>query len=189
MLILFFVLNLVISFLNAWGAGRTWNLTKQVSTIAYILNWCAAIMSACGFTWCYSIILVFGGLSFGYLSPEQAQLAFELGYVIIAPAIVGTGLIITVNSWVEFIKKPSLGGGMTTAWNTYAQYRNTVDLINFFPDFLGDVFAGSTRSKESDDDSSSKLTLMVVLTVVLALLAGILTTRYIILRTANAVRY
>ncbi len=187
-IILAFFLNLGISWLNAWGAGRTWRLTQARGGLPHLLNWCAAIMSACGFTWCYSLILVGGAYAAGKVTPVQAQLAFNLGYVLLAPAVVGTGIIITVNSWVRFFRDGGIGNLGVAAYNTWAQYENTRDLIGFFPGALSSVTKGLSSddsAEKDDDDPKGKLALLCIVLVVLALAGGILTTRWIILRTAS----
>lgn len=182
---LIWILNFVISIFNAWGCGKAWHQTAD-GFIARLLLWCGAIMSACGFTWCYLVILVSLSQGFGWLPPEYNVLAAEIGYVILIPVVIGSGLVITVDSWVYFARNRTLGGGINAAYNTYASYRNISGAVNFFPDAIGDIASklGGSKSRSSDD-GKGKLAVLACLLVVLSLVAGILTTRYIILKTAE----
>lgn len=186
MIYLILLLNLVISIFNAWGCGYSWVYTKQQGGIAHFLNWMGAIMSACGFTWCFLIPLAFGCQWAGWLTPEYASAALELGYVVIIPAVLGSGLVITIDSWARFIKRPGLLSGGVTAYNTFAQVRNTMSAINMLPgavSHLGDIFSGGKKGRSSD--SKGQAAMLVILLVVFSLLAGILTTRWIILTVSR----
>lgn len=188
-LMLLLILNFIISVVNAYGAGTSWRQTRSSGGFPHLLNWCAAIMSACGFTWCYSILLAGGAYGLGFMTAVQIVLALKLGYVVIIPAVIGTGLVITINSWVEFYRRRDFASGAEAAWNTYAQISNTVNAVTFFPEALGDLsaFFGG-KSKSDSSDSSSRAAILVIGLVVLSLLAGTLTTRYILLSAASSVQ-
>lgn len=189
MVFFIWILNLVISILNAVGAGYAWNYTKLQGGIAHFMNWMAAIMSACGFTWCILIPLSYGCQAAGWLTPEQSLAMLELGYVIIIPAVLGTGLVITIDSWVQFYKRPGLLNGGVAAYNTFAQVRNTMNAIEVMPKalgHLGKVLGGDgKRSSGSSDDAKGKAALLIIVLVALSLISGILLTRWIILSMAQ----
>ena len=152
------------------------------------MNWMGAIMAACGFTWCILIPLTFGVKMMGYLTPEQALAVLELGYVIIIPAVIGTGLVITIDSWVQFYKRPGLINGGVAAYNTFAQIRNTMNAIEILPGavgHLGKVLGGDSKRGGSGDDGKGKAALLIVFLVAIALISGILLTRWIILGMAR----
>ena len=144
-----------------------------------------AIMSACGFTWCFLIPLAFGCQWAGWLTPEYTAATLELGYVVIIPAVLGSGLVITIDSWARFIKRPGLLNGGVAAYNTFAQVRNTMSAINMLPravGHLGDVLGGK-RSRGGD--SKGQAAMLVILLVAFSLFAGIFTTRWIILTVSQ----
>jgi len=85
------IVNFGISWFNAYSVGRSWADSKAVGGWPRFIIWCAAVMSACGFTWCYLIVLTFMAGAAGYLSPRYMQLALEIGYVIIIFPILGSG--------------------------------------------------------------------------------------------------
>lgn len=184
-LALIFILNLVISFFNAYGCGKVWKQTGDGWFKAVL--WCAVIMSAAGFTWCYSILL--GGLaySFHWLTPEYLDLFFKLGYVLIVPFVICSGVVILIDSWVLFIRRKDFCSGAVAAYNTYAMYRNISDAVEFFPPILGEVSKAIFSSKGVEsDDAKGKALLLVIFLVILSLIMGGLTTRFIILKTAEA---
>jgi hypothetical protein len=56
MMILILVMNLGISFFNAYVCGRSWQESKAVGGIVRLVVWCTAIQSALGFS---SVVLLF----------------------------------------------------------------------------------------------------------------------------------
>lgn len=186
MILLFWVLNFGISLLNAWGCGKSWSETKSAGGVVHFLNWCGAIMGAAGFTWCYLVIFGFVGANYqvtneegvtGPLLDAEALEAFiSLGYSVIILPIIGSGLAITVNSWRVFMERRTLGNGLATGWNTYAQVSNTISAIEHAPN------VGRIISKFFEGDS--KLKGMVLFLVVFAVLGGALTTYTIITMVA-----
>lgn len=184
---LMFVLNLVISWSNAYVGGRNLRAASQVGGFPWLLNWCGIIMSGCGFTWCYMVILAGLGFCFGQLTHEHVDMCFKVGYIVLAPTMISTGFVITANSWIKFVKRRSLGNAAEVAWNTYAQARNTYNAFSFFPEALGDVadaiFGG--KGGGGDNDGKGKVALLAIVVVVIALLLGVLTTRFIVLSAAS----
>lgn len=180
-------LNFAISWLNAWGCGKTWTETRHAGSVPHFMNWMGAVMSACGFTWCY--LLVFGfiaaqvpitneetGLSAPLLTMEQVSMFFDLGYLVIILPVIGSGLAITVHSWGVFYRRRSLGDGLVAGWNTLAQVNNLYGAVQHVPLALDNV-TGFFGSKSSGDRDAKGL---VGLLAVAAVLAGIVTTATII---------
>lgn len=183
---LLFLLNFGISWLNAWGVGRTWDESKAEGGFTHFVTWCAAIMSASGFTWCYTLVLALIAGSVPYkghilLPPQYVAGMIELGYVIIILPILGSGLGITISSWRDLRRRRSLATGGIAGYNTFAQVYNTVEAVRFLPGIFGDL------GKLFNSKDKSSLVLMIAL-VALAVLGGIFTTGTIIERTAEAQR-
>ena len=196
------LLNFVISYFNAWACGKAWPETKHNGGWAHFMNWMGAIMSACGFTWCFLVIIAVGGSAIPYdshdpkhivyaVSPEMLRAIFELGYLIIIGPILGSGLAITVDSWAHFYRKRTFGSGALATYNTAAQMYNMYEAASAVPAILkdlGGLFAGKSSDSSSSDGEgglSGILILIVVLVVICALVGGILLTRAIIISTAR----
>lgn len=185
MIFLFFVLNLCISCFNAWSVGRSWVESKYLGGWARFMAWMGAIMSASGFTWCLLVLIGLGVNAAGYLPAPYLQGFYELGYVIIIFPILGSGLAITIDAWMHFWRRRTLGGGAVVTYDTFAQIYNTYQAVEALPGIfghLGDLFFGG----DSDDDAQGKLLGLVVLLVVLAAAGGIFLTAMIIRTTAQS---
>lgn len=192
MIVVVWFLNILISWFNAWGCGKTWAETRASGGMPHFLNWCGAIMSASGFTWCYTILacLLGGGVTHTvdgkvvpYLSEAQVQAVAGLGYMIVILPILGSGLAITLHSWGAFYRRRSFGSGAVAGWNTFAQASNMYNAAQDIPkvwDMLGSFFGG--KGKSSNNNGAA----LVILIAVCALLAGILTTYTILTSTARA---
>lgn len=197
MIIVIWLLNFVISWFNAWGCGKTWTESKHVGGWPHLLNWCGAIMSASGFTWCYLVILgaigtqipikADDGTVHMLLSGASAEAFADLGYLMVVFPIVGSGLAITVHSWGVFWRERNLKNGAIAGWNSFAQVYNVVSAFENVPAAtrgLSAFFGG-----KSDSSSKDRAKLVVVLLVALAVIGGCLTTRAILLSTARATAF
>jgi hypothetical protein len=188
--VLLILFNFGISWLNAWSVGKIWTETKTVGGFAHFTTWCAAIMSASGFTWVYTIVLAMLAGNVPYkghilLAPRYVNGAIELGYLVVILPILGAGLGITISSWKEFKRNRSFMNGGVAGYNTFAQIYNTVEAIRVVPRILEDL-SGLFFGKSSDKDNNSVM-LMIGL-VVLAIVGGFLTTFSIIQHSAAAQR-
>ena len=176
--------NLFVSWLNAWGVGRSWNEVKAVGGWPKFLAYCTAVMSACGFTWCYSVVL--GMIAWGLVQPQYhkyIEVVFEMTYLAIIVPVLGAGLAMTVESWRRVWQSRTFGDGAVAVYNTFAQFYNTYEAVTETP-ALFDNIKNFFSSDSSDDDEEAKL--LVLLLVVLCLLAGVVTTAAIIKHTARS---
>jgi len=192
MILLLWLVNFLISAANAWGCGKTWNESKHVGGAPHFMNWCGAIMSACGFSWCYGVVFGFFGSQYSYehsdhvvrplLSPAALEAFADLGYLAIIFPVLGTGIAITVHSWGVFWRRRSLGDGAVAGWNSFAQVYNVVSALRDVPRAtrgVADFFLG-------DGDGEDRGKGVVLLLVVGALALGILTTYWILTTTARS---
>lgn len=193
------LMNFAISAFNAWGCGLSWNETKIAGGIYHFMNWMGAIMSASGFTWCYTLLAAFvashipiesedDGTTGFLLNPESAQALLELGYLIVLLPILGSGLAITLQSWAYFWRKRTFGRGVVAGYNTFAQVHNFYSAAQNVPgvvDHLGNFFGGDSKSDEDEDRGRA----LILILALMAACAGIVTT-YTIVRIAreNAAR-
>lgn len=187
MIILVWVLNFGISWLNAWGSGKTWAETKHEGGAAHFMNWMSAIMSACGFTWCYLVIFGLGGLYIPFeqddgtmatlFTVEQISQFSDLGYLVIILPILGSGLAITLNSWGYFWRRRTFSDGAVAGYNSFAQVYNMVGALEYVPDAVD----GASALFDGDDPKASCL----LAAIAVSCAGGILTTYTIIKRTAR----
>lgn len=184
--ILLLVLNLFLSTLNAWGCGVSWQETKRHGGVAHLMNWMGATMAASGFSWCFLIISAFIAHHIPYdghplLDIAAMKALLSLGYLVILPPVLGSGVAILIHSWVGFAKERDLASGLAAGWNTYAMGSNVYHAMDGVPkalDTVGDFF--------TDNDDLAELGLKIVIGLLLFSVAGgILTTYLIITRTAR----
>lgn len=180
--LLIWLLNFAISCFNAWSVGRSWVETKAAGGWPRFLAWMGAIMSACGFTWCFLIAEAVLVWKLDYLSIEYVQAMLSLGYLVIILPILGSGLALTMDSWAYFWRRRNFRSGAVAGWNSFAQVYNTYQAVSAIPDALDHVIHVFSK-KDSDSDSKSVL---VILLVVVAILGGVLTTTLIIRATARS---
>jgi hypothetical protein len=188
LLALVWILNLAISCWNAYACGKAWVEAKYHGGWPRFMTWMGAIMAASGFSWCFLVLLALLAHWFDWLTPEQTKIAFQLGYILIIPGVLFSGLMITVDSWAIAFRTRRIGDFGIAAYNTFAQAYNTYNAIRDFGTAFRDVtnfFGESGRSSGDDkDDSGGKAVLIVVLIVAIAILGGILLTAAIIRRVA-----
>jgi hypothetical protein len=117
--------------------------------------------------------------------------AISLWYITVIFPILGTGLVITIESWATAWREKSLLQLGRAGWNTFAQIHNTMGAIrNFGPalEMVGKAFGSALDSKGNSKDKGSVLALMLmILIVVVAISAGALLTATIINRYAGTV--
>jgi hypothetical protein len=186
--VLFWILNLGISIWNAYAVGKVWVETKHYGGWPRFMAWMGAIMSAIGFTWCYLLVLAFVAYQTEWLTADQIEAMITLGWVLLIPGILFSGLMITVDSWAQAYRQRTLASIGTAAYNTFAQIHNTYNAIRGFGPALRGLagFFGGDRSDRSDSRDGGGAIVLVVLLVLLALFGGILTTAAIIRRVAGS---
>ena len=186
------LLNFGISFWNARAVGLMWVETKQIGGFTRFMTWMGWIMSASGFTWCYLVILLFGAY-YGqpaFIKPGQPMLitqenlmqGFSLGYLIILPGILFSGLMIWVDSLVQAWRRRDATSIGIAAWNTFAQVHNTYSAIQGVPQAMkavGGLFAGK-------GDARGKVLLLMIGLVAAAVVSGVLTTMTIVAHYAGS---
>ena len=178
------LLNLAVSAWNAFAVGKAWVEARAAGGWPRVMCWSGAVMSASGFTWCYLILLALAAYWFGFLGETQVGVALDLGYILLIPGVLLSGLMITLDSWARAFRQGGFVNYGVAVYNTYAQIHNTYSAIMSFGDAFGNVRRSFGRSGSRDDKDGSAGLVAVVLLVALALAAGVLTTTYIIWRTA-----
>jgi len=187
------VLNFGISWLNARTCGRAWEESKAVGGVIRVLVWCGAIQSAIGFSSVFLLPLVFAAHA---IFPEyfiQPYLigAFNLWYITIIFPALGSGLLITIESWIIAYRDRRVMNIGVAAYNTLAQIHNTAGAINSLGSAFRSAGAMVTSVATSRGDLKERVAILAVLItvtiVVIALGAGVILTAVLIRRYAGTV--
>jgi hypothetical protein len=181
---LVWVLNFAISVWNAYAVGKVWVEARHENGWHRFMCWMGAVLSACGFTWCYLSFLALTAHYFQMISEEQTLAALNLGYLLLLPFLLFAGYAITLDSWVQAYRRGGFLNYGLAAWNTYASMHNTYSAwrnVGGAFTSLGNFFGG--RRKGRDSDGAGPI-IVVLLLIALALFGGILTTAVIIRRVA-----
>jgi len=185
-LILFLLIwNFAISWLNCWYVGRSWAESKVVGGWARMLTWAAAVMGTCGFIWCNVLVIGFAASTHAGILPVKYQLTdpyfellIDLGYVLVVFPILGSGMMIWVDSLIQAYKqRDGLSIGVAT-YNTFAQVHNTYEAAKFLPT----VFEKIGKTLKATDQKALLLTVYACLAVSIG--AGLGLAYYIIHSTA-----
>jgi hypothetical protein len=184
--ILVWLLNFGISIWNAYAVGLAWVETKHAGGWPRAMAWAGAVMSASGFSWCYLIILVAAAHGLDWLDAEHLALALRIGYILLIPGVLVSGLMITLDSWARAYRTRRIADIGVAAWNTYAQIHNTFHAIRDLDTAFGSVVdaLGSGGSSSGKKKDGAALVLVFVI-VIVALLSGVLTTMVIVSRVAG----
>lgn len=170
------VVNTFISWYNAKVCGEHWSESKALGGFARVLMWCGAIQSAIGFSMILLLAEMGIAIATGSLPQKAVEAAASLWYLAVIIPALGTGLIITVHSWIIAIRERSWQNMGAAAWNTFATGHNVYSAANGgVSDALskvGDLFDG--------DDKDGVIAKLVILLVAIALAGGGLLTALLI---------
>jgi len=182
MIILILVMNVVISFFNAYVCGRSWEESKACGGILRLVVWCTAIQSALGFSSVSLLFLIY--LAHDYVPRFFTDVYFNgalnLWHLTIIFPIIGAGLSVTIESWVAAYRDASLLRLSNAAWNTFAQVRNTARAVENMGDALSSAGDPIKFTSETDDNDKDAGLAMLASLIALALLGGSLITAAII---------
>jgi len=187
LLALVWILNFGISVWNAYAVGKVWVEARHENGWHRFMCWMGAIMSACGFTWCYLSFLALTANYFQWITEDQTMAALMLGYVLLVPFLLFAGYAITLDSWVRAYRQGGFLNYGVAAWNTYANIHNTYSTLqNMGGAFtsLGNFFRGERKGSRDNGGDGAGAIIVVILLVALALFAGVITTAVIIRRVA-----
>lgn len=179
----FLALNFGISWFNAWSVGRSWADSKAIGGWTRTLAWCGGTMSACGFTWCYLVIVAMVTRATGFLPMKYVDLSLALGYVVIILPVLGSGLAIWLDSMTTAWRKRDAVSVGVASWNTFAMAHDTWEAATTMPDVFKRI--GDTLSGGDDDDAEGKLALVTIILVAVVLGGGVFTTIAVVRSTAR----
>jgi hypothetical protein len=186
-------LNFGISWWNARSCGRAWEESKAIGGSIRVLVWCGAVQSAIGFSSVFLFPMIFAAHAFypDYFTDDNLNGALSLWYVTIIFPALGTGFIITIESWIAAYREHSLMNLGVAAYNTFAQIHNTMGAITSLgPSFqsVGKMFASAATSRGDAKGKVAIVGLMLALAVVaLAICGGVILTAVLIHRYAGTV--
>lgn len=182
-------LNFFISWANAWSSGRAWVEARALGGYIRVLVWCGAIQSAIGFSsvFLFPLIVAANALFPEYFTDAYMGAAVSLWYVFIIFPALGTGLIITIESWIKAYRERSLLNLSVSSYNTLAQIHNTMHAINTLPSALQSAGKVLGSALSGRGDARGKAVLIAVVVVAIALSAGIIVTWTLIYRYAGTV--
>lgn len=174
---LLLAINLGISWHNARVTGLDWVEARFIGGHVQFMCWMGWLMSALGFTWCYTLILALIAHGSGYIDGQGLDAAVSLGYIVVAPGILFSGFFIWIDSLVTAWRQRDLPSMAVATWNTFAQIHNTYEAVSG----IGSAFksVGSLFSGADEDDLKIGAIVIVVLIVVTAICGGFLTTELI----------
>ena len=187
------VLNIGISWLNARTCGRAWEESKAVGGVIRVLVWCGAIQSAIGFSSVFLLPFIFAARAIfpEYFTQSYLIGAFNLWYITIIFPALGSGLLITIESWIIAYRDRRVMNIGVAAYNTLAQIHNTAGAINSLGSAfrsVGTVFASVATSRSDLKGRAAVLGVLIAVTIVsIALGAGIILTAALIQRYAGTV--
>ena len=180
-LFLLMALNIGISIWNAYATGKAWAEAKFAGGWPRFMTWMGAIMAASGLSWCILILLILGTVAAGKLSPYWGEVGMDLGYIIIIPGVLFSGLMITVDSWARAFRTRGILDFGLAGYNSFAQVYNTYNAVRGFGPAFGKVFEAFFGGKGKKDGAT-----LVLIMVAFALAAGVLITAAIIHHVAAA---
>jgi len=180
------IVNFGISCFNAASVGKIWTESKQIGGGARVLAVCGYIMAIAGFTMVYSIILTYIVAyvvpMLGYLSADELSflldIVSDLSYVLVALAIIPTGIIIWINSLISFWKRKSLRSGGIAAWNTFAMAHNVISASRNLPGAFKRI-ANTAKNVRGN----AGIIVLAILIVLCAILGGYFTASAIMKRS------
>jgi hypothetical protein len=139
------------------------------------MTWMGAIMAASGLSWCILILLIMAAVSMGKLTPYWGEVGMDLGYIVIIPGVLFSGLMIAVDSWARAFRTHRILDFGVAGYNSFAEVYNTYHAIQGIGPAFGKVFEAFFGGKGKKDGGT-----IVLILVVFALGAGILITAAII---------
>lgn len=174
---LLLAVNLGISWWNARVTGLDRVESKLMGGYVRFMCWMGWLMSALGFTWCYVLILAFLAHGSGYIDARQMDAAISLGYLVVIPGMLVSGLFIWIDSLVVAWRRRDLPSIGTAAWNTFAEIHNAYSAVSGIGSALKSV--GGLFSDADEDEAKVGAVIVVVLIVAAAVAGGFITTELI----------
>ena len=162
------VLNLAISFWNAYAVGNAWVEAKHAGGWRRFIAWMGAVMADIGFTWCTLLLIGFGLNAAGILNDVSLELLLNAGYVIIVPILLFAGYAIMLDSWQRAYRERTLSSVGIASWNTFANTYNTYHAVQDWGSAFGKVMDGLSKGSKGKDGAQ-----LVLIVIILAISIGL----------------
>lgn len=185
-------LNFGISWWNARACGQVWIESRATGGLIRLAVWCGVIQSAIGFSSVFMFPLIFAAHA---VAPAQftdlhVRGALNLWYLTVVLPVLGTGLVLTIRSWIVAYRQRDLLSLGLAAWNTAAELHNVASAADGWGSAVSTVGeAFGSMFHVSGDDEGAQLAyvgLLVAASIVLVgLLAGVLLTATLVRRYAG----
>ncbi len=169
LLIVILLINIGISFWNARVVGLMWPERKAHGTFIYLVILSAVVQSVLGFSLPILLLELWAATSLHQVSPAFMEATLRGWYLFAILPLLGTGLLITVHSWIAAYRERSFGNMATAAYNTVAQAHNMYSAVSG----IGDAFKGLGGFFSSDDDdATAKGGALMIALIALSVLGG-----------------
>ncbi|RYD61890.1 MAG: hypothetical protein EOP83_15965 [Verrucomicrobiaceae bacterium] len=161
-------LNIFISYFNARSVGQVWDERNAHGTFMWALIWSGFIQAVLGFSMPIIGVLLGGLYLLGKLSPKAVEAGLSLWYLTAIIPLLGTGMIITIHSWIETYRDRSWTNIGITAYNTYAMASNVYSAATN----IGPMFGKVMEFFSSDDEDNNSIKALVGAVVVMSFVGG-----------------
>lgn len=198
------LLNTVVWYVNSTNVGRFWSERHQLPGWTQFMLWCGAIMAVCGLTSVLVTVITLAMYdlhAFEFLAMQLFEVeltprdveglvmsVFNAAYLGIVFPVIGSGLAITINSWIVAAARRdavSIGIGI---YNTGAQIHNMVSAARHVPEAfegLGNWF----KDLEIDSDNAKGYALLTLFLLPLIVSLGLAILLTVLVMRASDAKY
>ena len=150
-------LGLGVAYWNARIAGKIWLESMAVGGWIRVVAWCGAIQSAMGFALIYTLVV---GIPLAlYLKVKVEFFEYWMSWlaVLAVPALIGSSLIIAIESWRRWGRARSLKNLGFAGWNTVSSVSSLDKDLTGIGEAVGKLFSvfSSSKSKPESDATSA----------------------------------
>jgi hypothetical protein len=127
---------------TAWGVGRYWTEAKIVGGWMRLVVGAGVVLAAAGFTWVYLTLLTALAVGVKFLTVEQAQFMFNLGYIAIGGPLLGSAAAIWNHTRILAFRRRVLGNAGYSAYSQLANAETIWWAASNADDLLGNILEG-----------------------------------------------
>ena len=153
--LLIVAIGLGVAYWNARIAGKIWLESKAVGGWIRVVAWCGAIQSAMGFALIYTLVV---GIPLAlYLKVEVEFFEYWMSWVAVLalPALIGSSLIIAIESWRRWGRERSLKNLGFAGWNTFSSTASLDKDLSAIGEAIGKLFSVFSSSKSKTESNAA----------------------------------